>query len=75
MQAKMSPDERSGFDQAVEHNVVVEMQAAAASCGTKLEFTNEPKFTDRTVFVVRGATTEQLTCVQKRFPFVKAPPR
>jgi hypothetical protein len=72
MQARMSPDERSAFNERVEHNVVSEMQAAAGACGTKLQFTNEPKFVDRSVFADRAATTDQLACIRKSYPFVKA---
>ena len=72
---EMSPDERQAFHRQTEQSATAEMQAKAAACGTKLRFSNEPKFEDRTVFVDSGATAEQLACVQKAYPFVKGAPR
>jgi hypothetical protein len=68
---EMSPEERREFSQKVEGNVVAEMQANAARCGTALEFTNEARFADRTVLINSSATPEQIACVQQQYPFAK----
>jgi hypothetical protein len=70
---QMPPQDRAAFEQSVDRSILEQMTNAAAACGTRLVSTKEPKAEDRTYYVQQGATLEQLQCVQRRFPFVKAP--
>jgi hypothetical protein len=73
--AKMSPGERASFEISVENSAIREMQGLASRCGTSLVFSNEPRFEDRSVWTDKTASPDQIACVQRSFPFVKAAPQ
>ncbi len=70
--ARMTPEERTAFEQHVESTVVLELQGFARRCGAHLTFGDQPRFEDKTVMIDASATPRVIECVKKAIPFAQS---